>query len=112
MKSIIALLISLSIISTPMNFPIEETEIIPICTVKTIADSTATPGLQWATIEINDVMNEEFTMIQVPFGAGIFQEGQTVNFFWLLDFAMIDKIYSETTIEYILYDSTIWVIEK
>ncbi len=110
MKSILAMLLSLTVLTAPI--PTEEIEIMPICIVETVAESTATPGLQWATIEINDVMNEEITEIQVPFGEGVFQEGQTINFFWLLDFAMIDKTYSETIIEYTLYDGTIWVIEK
>lgn len=112
MKSILVMFLSLTVLTTSVPTEEIEIEIVPICTVEQVSESTATSGLQWATIEINDVMNEEIIEIHVPFGAGVFQEGQKVNFYWLLDFAMIDKTYSETTIQYTLYDGTTWIIEK
>ena len=96
----------------PMDLIQKDVEIIPVCTVIQVSESTATEGLKFATIEINDIENDDIHSIQVPFGADVFEEGQKVNFFWLLDFAMIDKTYSENVIEYTLYDGTTWIVEK
>lgn len=128
MNMIIALLVSLSLLSTPTEnttvttmdilaeeiakepaTPIETEFIQPICKVIRVDESNPMSGTQWVTILINDVTNDEFYTIQLPCDRDSFSRGQEIDFFEFLEFATVDKIETETDTEYILYDGTAWV---